>query len=795
MAGQGLRPGRRPGPRAARASSPGRSGCSPRSCAAGSTPTSGTSCAPRRSAPSPPARRASRWPGSARTSTTTSARRSPPWIPTTSRLRWRSRRSAYARCRRRRPRLTLSRCATGAVGRGFSTPRGADGVAAPCPRPSRSSCSPASACRSRRSGWRRPPTRPSPPPTPSGYPVVAKLNGDAIAHKTERGLVRLGLADADAVRRAAAELLAAATPDDGDVDVLVAPMVRGNRELIAGVLRDPQFGPTVMLGVGGILAEAVADVVFRPAPVDAVDRPRDDRPARRRSACSARSAARRPSTATPSPRRSSASARVAAERADVASVDVNPLIVDAGRRAVAVDALVEVGDGDADAASTAPGRRRPPSSSAPCSSRAACSSPARRRTPASSASCRCTTCSPAATRARVFGTNLQGEEVLGIRTVADVADLPDGEIDLVFVCTPASANLDAAAGVRGEGRQGGVPDVGRLRRGGRGGQAGRGRAGRPRRRARHPARRPERPGRRQHAGQAVRPDRRPVPAGRTHRRRQPERQLRVQLPQLRPGDRRRHQPGRVGRQRRRRRRSPTTSTTTPTTRRPPSGWPTSRASPTAGRCSTASPAPPRASRSCSSRAGRPRAGPAPRRATPARSPPTTRCSTARAGPPGSPGPRRSRRRSRRRRRSPPSRRPPGPNVVVLTTAGGWGVVTADAITRDGDLRLLALPDDLRDAIDALLPPRWSRNNPVDCAGGETRDTIPDVMRLIAEHPDVHAVVYLGIGIQSNQARMMRDGPLLPRPRPRAHRRLPRAPGRPLRRGRRRAQPGAPASRS
>ena len=49
-----------------------------------------------------------------------------------------------------------------------------------------------------------------------GYPVVAKLYGDAIAHKTERGLVRLGLADADAVEAAAAELLAAATPDDGD---------------------------------------------------------------------------------------------------------------------------------------------------------------------------------------------------------------------------------------------------------------------------------------------------------------------------------------------------------------------------------------------------------------------------------------------------------------------------------------------------------------------------------------------------------------------------------------------------
>jgi acetyltransferase len=105
--------------------------------------------------------------------------------------------------------------------------------------------------------------------------------------------------------------------------------------------------------------------------------------------------------------------------------------------------------------------------------------------------------------------------------------------------------------------------------------------------------------------------------------------------------------------------------------------------------------------------------------------------------------------------------PAGPNVVVLTTAGGWGVVTADAITRERGLSLMALSDDLRDAVDAKLPPRWSRNNPVDCAGGETRDTIPEVMELIATHPDVHAIVYLGLGIQSNQARTMREGGFYP----------------------------------
>ena len=105
--------------------------------------------------------------------------------------------------------------------------------------------------------------------------------------------------------------------------------------------------------------------------------------------------------------------------------------------------------------------------------------------------------------------------------------------------------------------------------------------------------------------------------------------------------------------------------------------------------------------------------------------------------------------------------PKGPNVVVLTTAGGWGVVTADAITADRDLVLLPLPDDLRAQIDTKLPPRWSRSNPVDLAGAETRDTIPEVLELIAQHPDVHAIVVLGIGIQSNQARLIRQGRFYP----------------------------------
>lgn len=104
--------------------------------------------------------------------------------------------------------------------------------------------------------------------------------------------------------------------------------------------------------------------------------------------------------------------------------------------------------------------------------------------------------------------------------------------------------------------------------------------------------------------------------------------------------------------------------------------------------------------------------------------------------------------------------PKGPNVAVITTAGGWGVLTADALARSS-LNLMPLPEDLRAQIDTKLPPRWSRGNPIDMAGGETRETIPAVLEMTASHPDVHAIIYLGIGIQSNTARMMRAGRFYP----------------------------------
>jgi len=81
-----------------------------------------------------------------------------------------------------------------------------------------------------------------------GFPVAVKLCGRSIAHKTERGLVKLGMRDEASVRASAAELLAAARPEDGAVELLVSRMVSGKRELIAGAATDPTFGPCVLFG-------------------------------------------------------------------------------------------------------------------------------------------------------------------------------------------------------------------------------------------------------------------------------------------------------------------------------------------------------------------------------------------------------------------------------------------------------------------------------------------------------------------------------------------------------------------
>jgi acetyltransferase len=101
-----------------------------------------------------------------------------------------------------------------------------------------------------------------------GYPVVLKGRVKGQVHKTEIGLVKLNLSTADQVKSAYQEMLSLKHKPQS---FLVQPMLKGDLELIAGIVRDPQFGPAVMLGLGGIHAEVYRDVVFRLPPITQKD--------------------------------------------------------------------------------------------------------------------------------------------------------------------------------------------------------------------------------------------------------------------------------------------------------------------------------------------------------------------------------------------------------------------------------------------------------------------------------------------------------------------------------------------
>jgi succinyl-CoA synthetase beta subunit len=102
-----------------------------------------------------------------------------------------------------------------------------------------------------------------------GYPVVLKASGDELSHKTELNLIELDLRNEDEVRQAYRRLIS--RPDIPLRDVLVQQMIKGDRELVAGLTRDEQFGPCVMFGLGGIFTEILEDIVFRVAPLTRAD--------------------------------------------------------------------------------------------------------------------------------------------------------------------------------------------------------------------------------------------------------------------------------------------------------------------------------------------------------------------------------------------------------------------------------------------------------------------------------------------------------------------------------------------
>jgi len=103
-----------------------------------------------------------------------------------------------------------------------------------------------------------------------GFPVALKIVSPDIIHKSEAGGITLNLSDAAAVEAAFRQLrqaAAAAQPQARLTGALVQPMAPPGPEIIIGLRRDPQFGPLLMVGLGGIYVELLTDVAFRVAPV------------------------------------------------------------------------------------------------------------------------------------------------------------------------------------------------------------------------------------------------------------------------------------------------------------------------------------------------------------------------------------------------------------------------------------------------------------------------------------------------------------------------------------------------
>ena len=103
-----------------------------------------------------------------------------------------------------------------------------------------------------------------------GYPVAVKISSDDILHKSDAGGVKVGLKDEGSVRQAFRDVMSSARAykEDARLDgVLVQQMAPKGREVIVGVNRDPQFGPVIMFGLGGVYVEVLKDVTFRVAPV------------------------------------------------------------------------------------------------------------------------------------------------------------------------------------------------------------------------------------------------------------------------------------------------------------------------------------------------------------------------------------------------------------------------------------------------------------------------------------------------------------------------------------------------
>jgi len=173
-----------------------------------------------------------------------------------------------------------------------------------------------------------------------GYPVVLKGSSSTLTHKTELNMIELNIKDEKALEEAYKAL---EERGKGQLDgILVQQMVKGEREFVAGLIRDPQFGPCIMFGLGGIFTEVLKDVTFRVAPLekrDAIEMMNEIKAKKLLDEFRGKPAVDRDVLASALINLG----RIGLENDEIAEIDINPIII-LKDKPVAVDALVVLSD-------------------------------------------------------------------------------------------------------------------------------------------------------------------------------------------------------------------------------------------------------------------------------------------------------------------------------------------------------------------------------------------------------------------------------------------------------------------
>jgi acyl-CoA synthetase (NDP forming) len=266
-----------------------------------------------------------------------------------------------------------------------------------------------------------------------GFPVVLKASGKELFHKTEVGGIALNLKNQAEVKQESERLLRI----PGSEAVLVQEMVKGERELVCGLIRDAQFGPCVMFGLGGILTEVFKDIVFRVAPltiqdaremVQEIQHKKLLEPFRGESAVDLEMLAKILVTL----------ANIGLQYQAIQSIDINPLKVRPDGQPVAVDALVTLGKESA----------KPVSKIAPKKDLIKFYEPDSIAVVGASA-----TAGKAGYtvmrniiangyKGKIYPVNPRSGEIMGISVFSSIKELPDG-LDLAVIVIPARATASA----------------------------------------------------------------------------------------------------------------------------------------------------------------------------------------------------------------------------------------------------------------------------------------------------------------------------------------------------------------